>query len=436
MILVFIWLILVVSCPFSIGTDPFQGQDPNVAMLHASLESTVRKLRHCHLTGLNRGDFISLRSKGSLSQPKTRKYLDVWLSGDQLQFSVAVQPAENDPWWQSKLTESPTKPLSKTNVMLSDSNTICIRNKGDNILADIRPFRNKGDIGLYTVSNSIEERPYFCLPLLDLNRSWGTYRSTFYAINEIYLVDYSKWKIVSSKVLGQDSAEVVVEVPTKEELIYKPDQDPNKGIFTDQDNLFTLTYWKVWFEGNPSNGWFPRRIESQLKWRYRDKEFEFRRDDAKARIVFVADEWTNFGPGCSYPYFGFEEVYLSDEKVPDRNVYFRKIISELNQFGFSVDSRKLVLNNRREWKILNLHTIEPTNDLWIEPPDKAQVFQKETGKRTIQGESEAESLRILELVGSNQHSTFNIVRWTITATAIFLAIVVCTKLFFRKNAEV
>ena len=138
----------------TIGTDQFQGHDPNVAMLHASLESTVRKLRHCHLAGLNRGDFISLRSKGSLSQPKTREYLDVWLSGDQLQFSVAVQPVENDPWWRSKLTELPTKPLSKTNVMLSGSNTICIRNKGDTILADIRPFRNKGNIGLYTVSNS------------------------------------------------------------------------------------------------------------------------------------------------------------------------------------------------------------------------------------------------------------------------------------------
>ena len=66
-----------------------------------------------------------------------------------------------------------------------------------------------------------------------------------------------------------------------------------------------------------------------------------------------------------------------------------------------------------------------TKDLWIEPPNNIQVYDMDT-----------ESLRILGIADSGPKSAFDIVRWSLIATAIFLAIVVCMKLFFRKNAEV
>lgn len=437
MIIIIIWYnSVVVSGPFVIANGPFQERVPNVAMLRASLESTVRKITHCHLTALNRGDQTSLRSTGNLSHLQTRNFFDVWMSGNHLQFSKQNQQVTSDPWWRTDLTNLTTKPLDNTNVLNSDLLTTCIRDEGAGLIADIRPFRNKPYSGLYSTSSVIGGRLRFYLPLVDLNRVWGTERVTWFAINEIYTTDYTKWNIVSTKMLDQEASEVIVEIPSDERLVYEPDKDSNRGSLTDQDVLYAVPGWKVWFQGNQSNGWFPRRIEYLRKWRLKDQVFDFRRDDEKAPIVFVAEEWTPFEPGNSYPYCGFQESYTSKEKLADRNSSYRKVISEFRQFGYSVDSTPLVLTTRREWKVLKLHSIEPTKDLWIDPPNNIQVYDMDTDKRRIQGQSEAESLRIMDIAGSSPKSPFDIVRWSLIATAIFLAIIVCMKLFFKKNVAV
>jgi hypothetical protein len=170
-----------------------------------------------------------------------------------------------------------------------------------------------------------------------------------------------------------------------------------------KDPLLFTPVWKVWFSSNPGDGYLPLRVEAGVRYGFRGREFTYERPSplAPSTSVYEVSEIHKFGDGLWYPRQGKEERFTAD---PNGKVAFDPdgIVDQFLSTGKYIDNEKYILSARRQWRVLKLDQIEPTEDLWFDPPNGSCVHDVDTEARFIEGASPEESARILGTGVSNE----------------------------------
>ena len=391
----------VITLCFIVAVGKGQDEPIDVSSLRAPLEDVVRRIRHCYMVAVNRGDQISLQS--IKNRPKVKIYDNrqvhrIWSSGDSLQFETKTDKVPQA-GWQKITTTASENPFTQENIDINAGSITCMRSGQGFVCADIRPYSQTKAMslkyrGLYTLNRSYGNRLHFYIPLIDLDRKWATTPQTWFAINEVYLSDLNDWRIVTSSTRGI-SPSVIVDILQPKELVYTPEKDSNRGELRLGDELFVIPLTQVTFSRQKNGKYYPTKIVSHRKWQFRGAMHEVDEVDGNSVILFKADEWTEFEDGIVFPKSGSEETFNKTSKeYSDLNGFSRTVI------GCILSQKKLkppkvLLDTRREWYIHSLKAIEPKDSLWVEKVSEFCVLDGDTGERVIFGVEKSVSDRII-----------------------------------------
>jgi hypothetical protein len=350
----------------------------------------MRKLDSCHIVAVNRGNQDSLQTTKP-GDPPPVMFLDIWMSGDDAQFRLTRSTGGRQEWWVDSTFRPLMAPLTAGDLESVPGMKVCLRPKGDFLWAEARfvnqtsssPFKT-----LYSRSTSLRPTQVFYLPLLHLNRSWARgQRGAWLAVNHLVEGPVASWRLLGrEKRAGVDT--IVFEIPDA--------QVSQVSLRRYTDTLSFTQTWKAWFSTNPSEGYFPRRMERSIRYVFRGKEYRYERSQASvpSSVVFEANGIAEVEPGVWYPRYGRQDSFYPTpaSKLPfDPDRIVDKLLSE----GKFVDDEQYVLTTSREWRLLDLKLIEPTHDLWFEPPRESCVLNVDTDARFVAGVSETESTRRL-----------------------------------------
>jgi peroxiredoxin len=371
------------------ATKPEKGLDaklPTVEQLYQHLQRTRRQLENCRVVVANRGDQNQLNTDENI-HPNVW-FTDTWLSGDNAQQHWMVRPANGQtPWWTGfKLVD---KPFTTATVSQLEGGLFCVRDSGNVQCADLGPAYRSDRLLypiLYSASQTARQPPLTpFVPLAMHNRKWNPYSGGASAVDSIAQLPLSRWKVLRFDQLG-DTKVVLVEV-TKE---------PKGRAVLAKRHSGTLTImpiWLAWFSLEPT--YFPLKVESAAWYEWQGKRYDFERTEYSVIQRFTAGDLTDYGSGFWFPRSGSEKTFYPKDKAPPFDV--DSLVDNLLKNGKAIRRDKLVLSTHREWQVLKLQAIDPKTSLWIDPPKGACVLTLETGARRIEGLTEEESRKLLNI---------------------------------------
>jgi hypothetical protein len=382
-----VWLISIGLLLLSGGL--LHAQSLTAPALRGALEQTVRKLDSCHLVAVTR---YNPKVQSASSDSSRVEFLDLWLSGDHAQFRTISGNGAKSSWWENSTFTVSSSPLTASNVDSVPGVKECVRPDGEFCWAKsslVKPHKNMPFPSLYSLSKKSRPVSIFTPPLVDLNRNWRPkqHRGQSFVLNFLLDAPVESWRVIGPKEIHGFKT-VLVEIPKQGTLV-----GPVKGY----KETFSFTpLWKVWFSVDPDKGYFPLKMETSVRYEFGGKEFYVERPSTSpAVITYEGYDIAQFGEGLWYPRAGREEMIMH---VPDNSFSYKheNLVKLFLRDGKVFDDGKCKVATRREWHVLELKEIEPTDDLWFDAPKNACVHNEDTNARFIEGLSEEESKMVLE----------------------------------------
>ena len=104
----------------------------------------------------------------------------------------------------------------------------------------------------------------------------------------------------------------------------------------------------------------------------------------KGALVYVAGDFVRFRD-VWVPRVGSQTLYLPKEYSPTKPAAFDadELVDKLVAAGAGRFPGEREIGYRREWKVLELESIDPSLNLWFEPQPGAEVLNTETNQRHI-----------------------------------------------------
>lgn len=420
---------------------PLYSQELSIATFRGALEHTARNLYHCHLTAANRTvvatpivatDEETRRSTDAAMALQKATFLELWLSGDNVQFRAFEGQGDfNDStWWKDDRFKPSASPIAPKTLLELPGNKVFLRTQGEFTFADVRAISDNQNLpyeAIYSRGKSADYvLPLFYLPLIDIGRNWSTDRErAWLPVNTLLSIPVSSWRLVGpAKLRGEDT--ILVEVSRRKTKTAKV---PKHG-----EQISYTPVWKVWFSTDPGKGFFPLKMESSTLFEFRGKQFQVERpDESRAAIVFEAFEIRQYGDGIWLPSHGRQDLAASADPSAAFSYDLTSIVELYIRDGKVVDNSKYELGTRNEWRLLSLEKITPTDGLWCEPTEGAMVIDNDTNTKFMVGLTPSQTAELLarHMTPSQSH----VLRWVLLCVNAAIITLILARIAWRRRSH-
>jgi thiol-disulfide isomerase/thioredoxin len=351
--------------------------NPNVSAsdLHRALGEAARKLVDVQVAVVER------------QVPASVVFKQIWMHDRSAQvYYDQRDEIADEAWWTHFRPINGS--LTAQNLSTLPGLKICLDlDRKDILFADSRPLSPRNsESGQSTTLHSISKSPEWLgdvfLPLIELDKPWLPEKHANQpVVNAIARQPLAAWRVTGEERLGDIDC-VQAEIDRQETV--------EIGLQRHAGKLSLTPSWLVWF--SKSHGWMPVRVEESVRYGYEGKEYRIaRRDDGLATFVYEASDFVRFND-VWFPRQGQQDTYGVKGQVlkstADRFL-FDDIVDRLLADGALLIKGELELTHRRQWRVLRIDAIDPSLNLWFEPPPGAEVVNADTGKRFVQGDSAA-----------------------------------------------
>ncbi len=347
------------------------------AQIRDAQVQAAAKLVDLKLVVVERGDFV-VRSP-TMPMPVPIVFKEVWMHGRsaQVRMDFRDDDQKTQPWWTG--FKALGHPVMSRDLASVSGVKECVDMSRELVFADSRELRPGRD-GKPRTLHSISKSPHFIsslfVPLVEGEKPWilTQARGGLTVVDHISRQPLSRWRVLGEEtlegepsVLAEISQQEAVAVPLKR----------HKG------ELSLTQGYLAWF--SKPHGLMPVRIEQTMRYGFGGKEYRLeRRPDGKAPLVYVAGDFVRFRD-VWVPRVGSQTLYVQKEFSPTKSATFDPddLVDKLVAAGAGRFPGEREIGYRREWKVLELESIDPSLNLWFEPQPGAEVLNTETNQRHI-----------------------------------------------------
>jgi thiol-disulfide isomerase/thioredoxin len=305
-----------------------------------------------------------------------------WLHRDSAQLLYDQKDnVRREDWWNA--VRPVNGPLAAIHLLSIRGLKICVDvTRPDVVWADSRGGEIPGKATLHYLKQSLDWMGDLFLPLVELDKPWvlPERRSAAPVINTLARQPLANWHVLGEESMdGSDC--VKAEIDECEPVAIKLQRHPGE---------LTLRQTHVaWF--SRQHGWMPVRIEKTMRYEVAGHQFELaRREDGRAPLVYEASDFVQVR-GVWFPRRGRQDQYNSAEpgSAPGGPPDFDSLVDTLLRDGEFRLNGEMNLVSHKEWRVLRIKPIDPSLNLWFDPPPGAEVVIAETGKRFVAGDPAA-----------------------------------------------
>jgi hypothetical protein len=338
-----------------------------------ALIKAATKLVDLKIVVAEKGDFTE-RAPG---QPVPVVFKEMWLHSRSAQVRIDDQrdDGKGTEWWTG--FRPMNRPLTSADLDSTPGIKACVDMSRDLVFAESRFGRAGKSRTLHSISKLPRMPSNLFVPLVELNKPWVPSERSSGApvVNEIARRPLSAWRLLADTTLGGEEV-ILAEIG---------EHDPVAIPLKRQVGELRLTQVHlVWFAKR--YGWMPLRIEKSARYDLRGREYRLeRRPDGLSSLVYDASDFVQSGD-VWVPRRGRQCTYRpkeQDAKGFDPDALAEKLLAD----GALRFPGELQLGYSREWRVLSIDPIEPSLELWFEPPAGAEVVNMETHERYVQGDA-------------------------------------------------
>lgn len=364
--------ITVADSPIERSSEDSKGL---ASQIQSALIETASKLVDLKIVVVEKGDFC-VRTE-EMSVPV--RFKEVWMHSQSAQARTIWRENGNDVrWWTG--FESLDGPITTAHLTTVPGNKCCVDLSKFLIFADSRQLSDTTDgqsRTLHSVGRNAMNAPFLFVPLVELDKPWipSSRIGGSPIANDIARRPLSDWRVLGEEKLGEEDV-VVAEIALQDAFAVPLTRHSGK--------LELIPVYVAWFA--KKYGWMPLRIEQSMRYRLDGHEYILERvPDGKSSLVYEASGFTKFG-NTWIPRIGRQCLYLPVEKVEqafDPDALAETLLAN----GKMTIQGPFQVGYSYEWRILKIEHIDPTLNLWFEPQAGAEVYNMDTQKRYVQGDS-------------------------------------------------
>ncbi|MCC7336692.1 MAG: TlpA family protein disulfide reductase [Pirellulaceae bacterium] len=352
-----------------------EGSKELASQIRSALIETASKLVDLKIVIAEKGDFC-VRTEAT-SVPVCFK--EVWMHSESAQARMIWRENGNDVGWWTGF-ESLDGPITTAHLTTVPGNKCCFDLSKPLNFADSRPLFDTTESQsrtLHSVGMTAMNAPFLFIPLVELDKPWvpSNRMGGSPIANDIARRPLSDWRVLGEEKLGEEDV-VVAEIAQQDAFAVPLTRHSGK--------LELIPVYVAWFA--KEYGWMPLRIEQSMRYRLDGHEYILERvPDGKSSLVYKASDFTKFG-NAWIPLVGNQRLYLPEEKV-ERALDPDALADTLLANGKMTMQGPFQVGYSYEWRILNIEHIDPALNLWFEPQPGAEVYNMDTQKRCVQGDS-------------------------------------------------